>query len=89
MVTVEFTSQLAQHVDCPTETLEAATIRELFDVVFKRNPQARGYILDDQDCIRKHVAVFIDGQLLHQRENLDTPLGPNSQVYVMQALSGG
>ena len=33
--------------------------------------------------------VFVDGELLRDRVNLSHPVGPDSEVFVMQALSGG
>ena len=89
MPRIEFTRQLLRHVDCPSATVDAATLREALESVFALNPQLRGYVLDDQGSVRQHVAVFIDNQLVRQRESLDIPLAPTAEVYVMQALSGG
>ena len=89
MPTIEFTSQLAQHVECPSESVEAGTLREALGVVFERNPRARSYVLDDQGSVRRHIAIFINSQMLHDRDNLDVRLTEDSEVYVMQALSGG
>ena len=62
----------------------AAALRD----VFARHPTARGYVLDDQDRIRLHIAVFVDG--VHVRKDvLAHPLQASSELYVMQALSGG
>lgn len=85
----EFTPHLARHIDCPPASVSAATLQEGFDRVFARNPRLRGYVLDDQGRIRQHVAVFVDNQLIRDRSRLDIPLAPSSEIYVMQALSGG
>lgn len=88
MPTVHFTSHL-RHV-APPEPVEAAgaTVAEVLADVFARHPAVRGYVLDDQDRIRLHIAVFVDG--LHVRQNiLSAPVGTGSEVYVLQALSGG
>ncbi len=89
MPTIKFTPHLAQHLDCPSGTVDASTLRGALDLVFDTNPRLRGYVLDDQGAIRTHVAVFVDGQLVHDRINWGVPLSPSSQIYVMQALSGG
>ena len=89
MPTVEFTSHLAQHVECDSETVHQPTLRLALDEIFQRNPKLRGYILDDQGNVRKHIAIFIEGQLLRDRKHLDVPLEPDGKVFVMQALSGG
>jgi hypothetical protein len=35
------------------------------------------------------MAVFVDGELIDDREHLGDPVGPEAEIYVMQALSGG
>ncbi len=89
MPRIEFTRQLTRHVQCPGADVDAATLGEALALVFQENPPLRGYILDDQGEIRKHVAVFIDNQLLRQSDPSKVPVAPDSEIYVMQALSGG
>lgn len=89
MPRIEFTNQLARHVECPTEIVEADSVREALEVVFTRHPALRGYVMDDQGSVRKHVAVFVDNKMLQDLGSLDIPLTSNSEVFVMQALSGG
>ncbi|MDB4962280.1 MAG: thiamine S [Myxococcales bacterium] len=89
MATVVFTPNLRRHVECATETVEGSTVRAVLDVVFAQNPRLRGYVLDDQDGLRRHMSVFVDGEQITDREHLSDPVRPASEVYVMQALSGG
>jgi len=89
MAVVTFTPNLRRHVDCPTVEVPGATVREVLDRVFVDNPRLRGYVLDDQGALRRHMVVFVDGQQLVDREQLADPVGPGAEVYVMQALSGG
>jgi hypothetical protein len=51
--------------------------------------RTRGYVLDDHGAIRKHVCIFADGQRLNRDATLGHPIEPQSQIHVMQALSGG
>ncbi len=90
MVTVTFTSHLQRYVSVPRyELAQAATLGEALAQVFAAHPQARGYILDDQGGLRTHVAVFIDGQRVQDRQRLGDALRPGSKVHVLQALTGG
>jgi hypothetical protein len=57
--------------------------------VFAAQPRARGYVLDEQGHLRKHVTVFVDGRRVRDREGLSDPVGEASEVYVLQALTGG
>lgn len=90
MVVVTFTSHLQRHVSVPRHELaRAATLGDALAQVFAANPQARGYILDDQGGLRTHVAVFIDGERARDRRGLGDALQADSQVHVLQALTGG
>ncbi|MBI4421330.1 MAG: MoaD/ThiS family protein [Gemmatimonadetes bacterium] len=89
MVTVSFTQNIQRHVACPTTHTRGRTVREVLDEVFVANPRARSYVLDDQGALRKHMVIFVDGQAIRDRESLSDVVPENSEVYVMQALSGG
>jgi len=89
MAEVTFTPNLKRHVDCPTVEVEGATVAEVLARVFAANPRLRGYVVDDQGALRKHMVVFVDGQQIVDRDRLGDPVGPTSELYVMQALSGG
>jgi sulfur-carrier protein len=69
--------------------VEGDSVRAALDAVFARNPRLRGYVLDDQGALRRHMMVFVDGQQIQDRERLSDPVRPASEIYVMQALSGG
>jgi molybdopterin converting factor small subunit len=86
---VVFTSNLQRHVNCPETQVAAGTVRSALAQVFAQQPQARGYVLDEQGHLRKHVVVFVDGQRVRDREGLEDPVRESSEVYVMQALTGG
>ena len=89
MATVNFTSNLKRHLDCPPRTVHAETVRQALDQVFVDNKRLAGYILDDQSRLRKHVTIFVDGRMIKDRQSLGDRLSPDSEIYVMQALSGG
>jgi hypothetical protein len=89
---VVFTSNLLRHVDCPPRDVEGGTVRAVLDAALAGNPRLRGYLLDEQDRLRRHIAVFVDGRLIRDgsgRDTLDEAVEPESEIYVMQALSGG
>jgi sulfur-carrier protein len=83
---VVFTSHLQRFVSCPEHDVEAGTVRAALARIFEANPRLRDYVLDDQGALRKHVILFVDGRRTRQ---LDDEISPNSQVHVLQALSGG
>ena len=89
MPRVVFTSNLQRHVNCPETRVAAGTVRSALAQVFAAQPQARGYVLDEQGHLRRHVVVFVDGRRVQDRERLCDPVEESSEVYVMQALTGG
>jgi sulfur carrier protein ThiS len=89
MPRVTFTPNLARHVSCPPMEVEGTTVRAALEAVFARNDRMRGYVLDDQGHLRRHMAVFVDGELVKDRTALSDPVSPGAGIYVMQALSGG
>jgi sulfur-carrier protein len=89
MPKVVFTPNLARHIACTASETVGGTVREVLDRVFADNPRARGYVLDDQSGLRRHMTVFIDGVMIRDRVRLSDPVGEESTVYVFQALSGG
>jgi sulfur-carrier protein len=89
MARVTFTANIQRHVACPPMEAEGRTVRDVLDAVFAANPQARGYVLDDQAALRRHMALFVDGVPVRDRASLSDSVGAGSEIYVMQALSGG
>jgi hypothetical protein len=89
MARIVFTQQLRRFTETPQLDAPAATLRAALEAAFALNPRLRGYVLDDQDHLRANVVAFIDGRRCHDRVRLDDPLRPDSEVHVMQALSGG
>ncbi len=89
MAHVSFTDNLQKHLPCPPVTAPGDTVRAVLDAVFEDNATLRSYLLDDQDRLRKHVNIFINGKAVTDRATLADPVGKNDAVYVFQALSGG
>jgi hypothetical protein len=89
MAKVVFTPNVQRHVACPEAESRGRTVREVLDNVFAANPEARGYVLDDQSALRRHMTIFVDGRMIRDRARLADPVHATSRLYVFQALSGG
>lgn len=89
MARVVFTANLQRHVPCPPVEVAGCTVREVLDNVFASNTRLRGYVVNERGSLRKHMSIFVDGDLIVDRASLSDMVGPASEIYVMQALSGG
>ena len=89
MPRVRFTANIQRQIACPESEPPGRTVREVLDAVWMRNPKARGYVLDDQGVVRKHVTIFVDGVPIRDREKLSDAVAADGEIDVMQALSGG
>lgn len=63
-----------------------ATLAELIADLDRRHPGIRFRIIDEQDCLRPHIRVFLNGE---QARDLTIALSPSDEVQIVQALSGG
>ena len=89
MARVSFTANLERHLSCPTTDVDGRTVRKVMDAVFTENPRLRSYLVDEHGRLRRHVNIFIAGEMIADRESLSDKVGPDDEIHVFQALSGG
>jgi molybdopterin converting factor small subunit len=89
MATVSFTSALQRFLPAPSAQVEGSTVGAALAAVFASRPALRGYVLDDQGALRRHVAVYVNGEPVRDRVGLTDPVGSHDEIHVFQALSGG
>jgi hypothetical protein len=89
MAQLHFTSWLRELVPNRPLTAGGDTVGDALATAFTELSHVRGYVLDEQGRLRKHVCIFADGQRLPHAAALSQRIRPDSKLYVMQALSGG
>jgi sulfur-carrier protein len=89
MPSVRFTRNIQRHVECPTRDVDGTTLGEVLRAYFATNERARGYVLDDEGKLRKHMAAFIDGRQIDDRDQLSDTVPDGAVVDIVQSLSGG
>lgn len=89
MPRIVFAPAIQRHVASPAHDVDATTVGAALEFAFAALPALRGYILDDQGELRRHLAIFVDGVAIDDRRRLSDPVGASSEIYVVQALSGG
>lgn len=63
-----------------------ATVAELLEDLNSQYPGIRFRMIDEQDAIRPHMKIFVNGE---QTWGLDVALRPSDEIHILQALSGG
>ena len=92
MASVTFTRHLYRYFPTlPREPVEveAGTVAEVVGALEDAFPGIAAYLLDEAGAARKHVSIYVDSVLVRDRTDLSDPVGPTSEVFVAQALSGG
>lgn len=89
MPLIRFTQNIQRHIACPERHVDGLSVKQALETYFAQHPAVRGYVLDDQGALRKHMAVFINGEPLLDRARLSDPVPRNGTIDVIQALSGG
>ena len=89
MAEIHFTAWLRNVVPDGPREANGDTVGAALEDLFAAEPQARGYVLDEQGRLRKHVCIFADGKRLPHAAALSQAIKSHSKLYVMQALSGG
>lgn len=93
MPRVQFTRHLFRYFPALAQAgeveVEAQTVAEVVGALNDRFPGLADYLVDERGALRKHVNIFIGGEFIRDRERLQDPVQPGSEVYVFQALSGG
>jgi sulfur-carrier protein len=63
-----------------------STLAELLGELDRLYPGIRFRMIDEQDGIRQHIKIFVNQELAR---DLGAVLGPEDEVHVICALSGG
>jgi len=90
MTSIKFTSALKRfYPDLDDFEMEGKNVSELLEKIDKKYSGIKNYLVDDRGALRKHVNIFVDGELILDREKMTDTLKNESEVFIMQALSGG
>ena len=71
--------------DRSNHAVEGATVGELMSALERSHPAAGGWILDERGLIRRHINVFVNGELGGQ----ETPVDDDDRIDILPAISGG
>lgn len=90
MINVKFTQALKKFFPSLKDTpAKGSTVKEVLDEIETSYPGILRYVLDEQGKLRQHVNIFIDNTMIKDRTALSDSFSENSEIYIIQALSGG
>ena len=79
-------SSLRSYTERGETEASGATLAAVLADLDRAYPGIRFRVIDEQDRIRRHIRIFINGE---QAGDLSQPLRPTDEVIIVQALSGG
>ena len=79
-------SALRSYTETSKAEASGATLAEVLDDLDRRYAGIRFRMIDEQDRIRRHIRIFVNGA---QVRDLSQPLTERDEVVIVQALSGG
>jgi hypothetical protein len=92
MATVELTRHLYTffpQLEGRTIEVCATTVAGVVDELERIAPGFKFYVCDEYGRVRQHVNIFVGEERIADRNRLSDPVGPDSRVFILQALSGG
>jgi molybdopterin converting factor small subunit len=86
MPKVVLTGSIRQHAGGLGEVrLDGATVGAVVKALEDAYPALRGWVVDEQGRLRRHVKLFLGGTAV----SLEAPVGPDDELHIIAAISGG
>lgn len=85
MALVLLRAPLSELAGAREHRVEGGTVGELLVELEARCPAVSGWVLDEQHSIRRHVNIYVNGQLA----GVATAVGAADRVHVLPAITGG
>ncbi|MBI4204766.1 MAG: MoaD/ThiS family protein [Betaproteobacteria bacterium] len=79
-------SSLRSYTEKSEAQASGATLAAVLTNLDRQYPGIRFRMIDEQDRIRRHIRIFVNGE---QVRDLSQPLTATDEVVIVQALSGG
>ena len=79
-------SALRSYTECSQAEAAGSTLDEVLADLDRQYPGIRFRIIDEQQRVRRHMRVFVNGVSVN---TLSQPMRPHDEVVIVQALSGG
>jgi molybdopterin synthase sulfur carrier subunit len=71
--------------DCAEHAVDGGSVGELLAEIERAHPATKGWILDESGALRRHINVFVNGELGAQKTRVED----EDRIDVLPAISGG
>lgn len=88
IIKVQLTANLQKYYPQDQFELSAGSVLQLLHKMDEVRPHFSTYILEDDNSVRKHVNIFVNGKVIPKTQT-QMKLKDGDAVHIMQALSGG
>lgn len=89
MATIKVPAALTGGSSSDTVEVEGSTVREvLAQHAETHGPELRDSVVED-GLVREYINVYVNGEEVGALDGLDTAVGPDDQIRVVPAASGG
>ena len=69
--------------------IEAGSVQQALRWLAENQPAIYQCVCNEAGAVRQHINLFVNSSLLRSPEELDAPLKPGDEVFIMTAVSGG
>lgn len=85
MAVVILRAPLSELAGGKRHAVDGATVAEALAALERDRPVLRGWVLDELGRVRRHVNVYVNGQIAQD----GTSVTPDDRVHVLPAITGG
>lgn len=90
MARVTIARHLRRYRDVPNGMqVEGHTVAEVLHHLERAYPGLSDYVVDERGALRQHVNIFIGDCPVRDRTGLSDEVEHHTELYILQALSGG
>jgi sulfur-carrier protein len=89
-VTIKLPTQLRPAAGNEVEArVEAGTVGEALDALYRRHGELRSRMSDDDGGLRRFVNVYLGGEDIRFLDGLDTKVADGDELTILPAVAGG
>jgi sulfur-carrier protein len=67
------------------QEVDGTTVAEILRALERAHPDVSGWILDERGAVRRHINVFVNGEL----GSIESAVAADDRIDVLPAISGG